>query len=134
MLVGNTGNEGATSGDVPGSRESKLRNCGSATAALVRRNVGVPAWRYLYNGEFPNQSLGPNVTGAWHGAEIALIFGNTGVRGPDTENEKKLIKKLQAAWSGFAKDPRRGLSKLGWPLYDESSKCASSSPYEPMLI
>ncbi|KAF1816769.1 alpha/beta-hydrolase [Eremomyces bilateralis CBS 781.70] len=123
MLVGNVNNEGASSGTQPGSLVSLLRNCPSSAAARARRAAGVPAWRYLYAGEFPNQSLGPafaNVSGAWHGAEIALIFGNTGLgdNGPDTENETKLIKKIRAAWTGFAKDPVRGLSKLGWPQYD----------------
>ncbi|KAF1814568.1 alpha/beta-hydrolase [Eremomyces bilateralis CBS 781.70] len=118
MLVGNTNNEGATSGTVVGSLQARLSNCASAEAAQIRRDADVPAWRYVYSGEFPNQIIGQNITGAWHGAEIALIFGNTGVRGPDTEIEKKLIKKIQSAWSGFAKDPKHGLSQLGWPLYN----------------
>ena len=96
-------------------------------AAKVRRDAGVPAWRYLYAGEFPNNSLGPccpDSRGAWHGSEIALIFGTTEVKGQgsDTPNEKTLAFAMRNAWTNFAKDPAHGLEKLGWPSYDPSSK------------
>jgi hypothetical protein len=29
---------------------------------------------------------------------------------------------MRDAWAGFAKDPEHGLEKLGWPLYDPTSK------------
>jgi cholinesterase len=127
ILVGNTNNEGATTGATPLSLSSKLSNCPSHLAALVRRNANVPAWRYIYAGEFPNQSLGPccvNATGAWHGSEIALVFGTTELKkkGEDTVEEKKLSKTLREAWTGFAKDPVHGLHKIGWPIYDASSE------------
>jgi cholinesterase len=127
MLVGNTNNEGASSGGKLGSLASKTSNCPSASAANIRRKNGVPAWRYIYAGVFPNQSLGPccpNAEGAWHGSEIALIFGTTGRKkeGEDTANEKKLAKAMRDAWTGFAKDPVHGLNKLGWPTYDSSSE------------
>jgi len=126
ILVGNTNNEGASSGAKLGSPASKTSGCSSGQAAKVRRDSGVTAYRYLYSGEFPNQSLGsccPNAEGAWHGAEIALIFGTTEFKADkrpinDTENEKKLSKTLRDAWSAFAKDPVHGLEKLGWPVYD----------------
>ncbi|KAF2401659.1 alpha/beta-hydrolase [Trichodelitschia bisporula] len=123
VLVGNVDNEGATSGQQPGSLSNRISGCGSGAAADVRRKLGVPAWRYLYSGSFPNNGLGPCCTaakGAWHGAEIALIFGTTELKnkGQDTPNEAKLSKTLRDAWTGFAKDPVNGLSKLGWPRYD----------------
>ncbi|KAF1985683.1 alpha/beta-hydrolase [Aulographum hederae CBS 113979] len=37
---------------------------------------GVPAWRYRYFGQFPNQHLADD-SGAWHSSEIAMIFGTT---------------------------------------------------------
>jgi cholinesterase len=93
----------------------------------VRRDAGVPAWRYLYSGEFPNQSLGPccpNSEGAWHGSEIALIFGTTEIKkeGTDTPAETKLAAEMRKAWTAFAKDPVDGLNKLGWPSYDPDSE------------
>jgi hypothetical protein len=53
-----------------------------------------------------------------------LIFGTTELKnkGLDTPNEKKLAKTMRDAWTGFAKDPVHGLEKLGWPVYDTSSK------------
>lgn len=113
------------------SLSSKLSNCPSHLAALIRRKANVPAWRYIYAGQFPNQSLGPccpNATGAWHGSEIALIFGTTNLKkkGEDTAEETKLGKTLREAWTGFAKDPVHGLHKMGWPLYDASSKFVAS--------
>lgn len=93
----------------------------------MRRDAGVPAWRYLYSGEFPNQSLGPccpNSEGAWHGSEIALIFGTTEIKKPasDTPAETKLALEMRKAWTEFAKDPVHGLHRLGWPSYDPNSK------------
>jgi carboxylesterase type B len=129
MLVGNTNNEGATfagksgGGTSPASMTMGVFNCPSATAAKARVDAGVPAWRYLYAGEWPNQTLGPccpGVKGAWHGAEIALIFGSTELKkkGADTPAEKVLARKIRDAWAGFAKDPQNGLKKLGWPVYN----------------
>jgi carboxylesterase type B len=130
--VGNTNNEGASSGGKLDSAANKISGCAAGRAAKFRRDAGVPAWNYLYAGEFPNMGLGPccpNAEGAWHGAEIALIFGTTeykqsGEIKKDTENEKTLAKAMRVAWSSFAKDPVHGLEKLGWPMYDGSSKFA----------
>jgi cholinesterase len=130
MLVGNTNNEGASTGGKLNSTAARGSNCASALAAKRRRDAGINAWRYVYAGEFPNNSLGPccpNAEGAWHGSEIAIIFGTTELKnkGPDTPNEKKLAKAMQTAWATFAKDPVHGLHKLGWPFYDSSSKWSS---------
>jgi cholinesterase len=131
ILVGNTNNEGASRKEKAGSAAAKASNCPSDAAARLRTKVGVPAWRYLYAGEFPNHTLGPccpDADGAWHGGELALLFGTTETRkvskGADTANEKKLAKSLRDAWAGFAKDPVHGLEKLGWPKYgpDTESK------------
>jgi hypothetical protein len=60
---------------------------------------------------------------------LALIFGTTETRKvskiSDTENEKKLARKMRDAWAAFAKDPNKGLEALGWPQYDPSSKCST---------
>jgi cholinesterase len=101
----------------------------------------VPAWRYLYSGEFPNQSLGPccpNSEGAWHGSEIALIFGTTEIKKEgsdqpaetklDTPAETKLAAEMRKAWTEFAKDPVHGLHKLGWPSYDPNSELRFVKP------
>ncbi|KAF2404882.1 carboxylesterase [Trichodelitschia bisporula] len=142
MLVGNNNNEGGLSALIaagpPKTASSPKSNarrqaapnldfigCGPHAAALARRNAGVNAWRYLYSGEWPNQDIG--TPGAWHGAEIGIVFGTTEYLShrPDTEEEKKLETKVMGAWSAFAKDPVNGLVKLGWPVYD---------PAKPTLI
>jgi hypothetical protein len=68
ILVGNVNNEGASSHVPVGSEAAKASNCAPHYAALLRRNQGIPAWRYLYAGEFPNNVLGAcceNDKGAW---------------------------------------------------------------------
>lgn len=126
MLVGNTNNEGATfakESKEGGANTLGVFQCPAANAARARADAGVPVWRYLYAGEWPNQQLGaccPGIKGAWHGAEIALVFGSTELKGKgnDTDAEKALARKMRDAWAGFAKDPEKGLTKLGWPLYN----------------
>ncbi|KAF1984985.1 alpha/beta-hydrolase [Aulographum hederae CBS 113979] len=128
VLVGNVDNELATQGGVPGSEDNKVQNCPSDVTANYRRKAGVPVWRYLYSGQFPDQNLGPafaGVQGAWHGAELAELFGTTELKNrrtgeKSTANELVLAAKLREVWSAFAKDPVHGLDKLGWPQYDNT--------------
>ncbi|KAF1813270.1 alpha/beta-hydrolase [Eremomyces bilateralis CBS 781.70] len=128
VLVGATNDEGglaAITGPRPGPGGNStgglsglsILGCGPHAAALARRNHGIPTWRYLYAGEWPNQDIGSE--GAWHGADIGIVFGNTEyiTRRPDTEEQKKLIKTMSTAWTTFAKNPGYGLTALGYPLY-----------------
>jgi hypothetical protein len=65
IFVGNTNNEGQTK---VGSKAALASNCGPRRAAQLRKDAGVPAWRYIYAGEFENQKKGPcraNSEGAW---------------------------------------------------------------------
>jgi hypothetical protein len=100
--------------------------CGTRDAARARVNAGVKAWRYRYYGEWPNQHLAPR-SGAFFGSEIPLVFGSAAYYTdiPDVPEEAKLSSVIRQAWAEFAKDPKNGLTKFGWPSYDESSK---SSP------
>jgi carboxylesterase type B len=94
--------------------------CGSNVAAGSHTKAGVKAWRYLYAGQFD----GSSAPGAGHADEIALVFGTieNPPRKAHSEAEQALSLKLRTAWTEFAKDPVGGLSKLGWPLYEESSE------------
>jgi len=49
-----------------------------------------------------------------------LQFGTTEFvsKKPDTPEEKKMAETIMTAWTSFAKDPKDGLKKLGWPVYD----------------
>jgi hypothetical protein len=129
ILVGNTNNENAASTPI-NSVQARIQNCPSHAAANLRRQTNVKVWRYLFAGEFPNHTLGPccpNAQGAWHGAELGLIFGTVESRGQgkDTKNGKQLAKILRDAWSTFAKDPVNGLEKMGWPVYNPESESLS---------
>jgi cholinesterase len=98
--------------------------CSSGGAVSARRKQGIPSWRYLYMAEFPNQAIYPNI-GAYHSIDCPTVFGsierNTRV-GKNTPEQDQFIKNVMMAWASFAKDPEKGLLKLGWPIYDSSGK------------
>jgi cholinesterase len=134
MLVGNTNYEKGFYENLAKGRGEKLPDnyrpperdgCGPHAAALSYRKAGVNSWRYLYSGTWGNDTA----PGAGHGAEIALVLGTIDhpTRKKSTPEESKLSLLLRQAWTTFAKDPVHGLTKLGWPLYDEKSA-------DPVLI
>ncbi|PLB52302.1 putative carboxylesterase hlo [Aspergillus steynii IBT 23096] len=71
--------------------------------------VNIPAWRYLFNASFPNSELFPG-SGAYHMAEIRLVFGTYEKKGA-TGFQAKVSHAIQTAWADFAKDPFQG---PGW--------------------
>jgi carboxylesterase type B len=91
-----------------------------ANASLVAKN---PTWRYRYFGVFPNINISSE-GGAWHGAELQLLFATTYLTGNNTVEETAFEKYLQGAWTTFAKDPVNGLKTYegGWPLYNPAEK------------
>jgi hypothetical protein len=100
--------------------------CGIRQATRARANAGVKVWRYRYYGEWPNQRLSPR-SGAFFGSEIPIVFGSAAYYTdiPDVPEEAKLSAVVRRAWTEFAKDPKNGLTRLGWPTYDESSKSSA---------
>ncbi|KAI9649067.1 hypothetical protein NHQ30_001634 [Ciborinia camelliae] len=129
MLIGNTENEaglfialsslqGLTYPDV----EWKLFNligftCPSAYRANFSIQADVPTWRYRYFGSFPDTMIIPNA-GAFHAAEIPLLFDTNIVSTPETTEQIAIGKYMRGAWAAFAKDPENGLTNYGWPKYD----------------
>ncbi|KAK2792404.1 hypothetical protein FQN52_003339 [Onygenales sp. PD_12] len=94
-----------------------LLACGAADAAESRIDHGVKAWRYQYAATWPNSEIG--VVGAYHAAELGVVFGTTELYPePDTPEGVAFGKELRTAWTSFAKDPEGGLDKLGWPVYN----------------
>lgn len=79
--------------------------CGIAEASKARAENHVPVWRYLFAGNKPG-----SLVGAAHGQEMPLVFLDPV---PNTIGEV-----FQNAWGAFARDPAKGLSRLGWPKYD----------------
>jgi carboxylesterase type B len=98
-------------------------SCPSGRAAGYRTDNKVPSWRYRFFGDFPNQRLFPGI-GAYHTSEIFVTFDTAApVSGvPDTPEQHDLGKYMRHAWASFAKDPKNGLVKLGWPTYDTNTE------------
>ncbi|KAI0012259.1 carboxylesterase [Xylariaceae sp. FL0662B] len=100
--------------------------CPAARRAQAAVNIGVPVWRYRYAGAFPNTEITrAPPSGAYHGSQNYVLFGNAELTGPaDTPAEKEVEKFFRGAHAAFAKDPVRGLvTAYGWPGYraDEES-------------
>ncbi|RFU25203.1 hypothetical protein B7463_g11139, partial [Scytalidium lignicola] len=98
-------------------------NCPAGIRANASLAVKNPTWRYRYFSVFPNINISAE-GGAWHGAELQLLFGTTYLTGNDTAEEIDFEKYLQGAWTAFAKDPVNGLKtyESGWPLYNPAKK------------
>jgi cholinesterase len=103
----------------------KIFTCPVGSAAQYRASNGVPVWRYRYFGEFPNLRLTDHPSsGAWHGSEIATVFGTAEQAGlPNTQAEAAISRYIMGAWASFAKDPTTALSRppYSWPLYSPQS-------------
>jgi cholinesterase len=111
-LIGSNQNESFVFSNIPPKaspeQDIQLNNgfrCGTAEAAKARALHDVPVWRYHYSG-----TNGSSTMGATHGADVRLVF----------DGDSGLSKVFQTAWGAFAKDPARGLTKLGWPKYNPS--------------
>ncbi|KAF2670795.1 alpha/beta-hydrolase [Microthyrium microscopicum] len=94
--------------------------CASSSAVSARRAQGIPAWRYLWMGTWPNQAIYPDI-GAYHSIDCPIVFGTVernDKQGKNTPEEEKFVKNVMTAWATFAKDSEKGLVGLGWPLYD----------------
>jgi cholinesterase len=90
LLIGNNDDEGGltialdklTRRPKPGARKEKRQSpssmnleCISGPTAAGRVKNGVPTWRYLFKGVYPNTDIGSK--GAYHTAEIPMAFGTT---------------------------------------------------------
>jgi acetylcholinesterase len=93
--------------------------CTAAITSRLRQAASLTTFRYRYDGNFSNISPGI-FTGAYHGAELPLIFGTAGkFHGVSTRYEEIVGTKLQDLWLEFAKDPENGLKYAGWSTYGE---------------
>ncbi|KZO94182.1 alpha/beta-hydrolase [Calocera viscosa TUFC12733] len=97
-----------------------LANCPASQEAGDRVSAGVPTWRYIFEGVYPDLTDdNPNLR-AYHSSEIPLVFGtyeaSTFPYAP-TSSEIALSSWMQGAWVAFAQDPGTGLANYGWPSY-----------------
>ncbi|TGO29535.1 hypothetical protein BPAE_0014g00870 [Botrytis paeoniae] len=124
LVAGFVAQSGTTQLEPPINTSSSADLWVSASSALGCGNN-----TYNYTSVLAYMQLRENIdSGAYHGAEIYPLFGNTpnGVGIPKrTVREVDLGRYTMKAWATFAKDPYRGLRKLGWPIF---------SPGEDTLI
>ncbi|KFY29232.1 hypothetical protein V493_02478 [Pseudogymnoascus sp. VKM F-4281 (FW-2241)] len=98
--------------------------CPASNRARAAAERGLPTWRYAYFGDFKSSRLTTAAHGrAYHGSDVLLVFGTALVPGvkPDAD-EIRLAKYARGAFGAFARDPKAGLKKYGWPLYDNDTK------------
>jgi carboxylesterase type B len=91
-----------------------------ANASVAANN---PTWRYRYFGNWPNTNVSSE-GGAYHGAELPLVFGSLSALANSTTGESKFEAYIQGAWATFAKDPVHGLRRYKdeWPEYNPAKK------------
>lgn len=104
--------------------------CPTAFEGYNRARHNVPTWRFRYFGDWDNLKLYPT-SGAYHGSDVEMIIGNTyGVSGiPPSKAEVATTAYMQGAWSAFAHDPQAGLTKYGWPEYDQNAPTLARLAY-----
>lgn len=97
--------------------------------ASVRSNdsvaAGNPTWRYRYFGSFEELRLrsGVEESAAYHASEVLVLWGTTDLfGGQESEENRKLGRFMRKAWARFAKNPEKGLERMGWPEYETGEK------------
>ncbi|CAG7562393.1 unnamed protein product [Fusarium equiseti] len=132
LLIGTNTNEGAavipynftgykTATEIPDAlkplaeRFSLNLQCTTLKETRLRAEAGAATYQYLYAGNFTNISPLPWL-GAYHTAELPLIFGTYNDEGPSTEFELRVSERMQDLYLKFASDPVHGLEKAGGPV------------------
>lgn len=95
--------------------------CVSRNQAEVRRELGIPSYRYRYYPIFPDTEHPYNVSLAIHGSDVITTWGtmDDAIKiVSSTADERSLSKLHMTNWATFAKDPVSGLANAGWPKFD----------------
>ncbi|KAL8722313.1 MAG: hypothetical protein Q9181_007511 [Wetmoreana brouardii] len=151
LLIGNNDNEQGTlraylaltpgvaaSGGIPTDAayfvfERYSFQCSAARRAYYSQRHGVPTYRYIFFGDFPNLrvTIVPN-SGARHGEEIRLLFNQLDGLGPSTAQENEVAEYMRLSWTSFAQDPASGLEgpEVRWPLYDPTQSTLARFAYQ----
>ncbi|KAL1869541.1 hypothetical protein Plec18167_007839 [Paecilomyces lecythidis] len=105
--------------------------CPTMEEATNHVRAGVPTWRFRYFADWNNTRLYPT-SGAYHGVDMNMIFGNsadvTGIA--ESRPQTQLKRVMQHAWAAFVTDPEKGLEKLGWPVFDPKANTLVCLGYE----
>lgn len=101
--------------------EQETFTCATAAEGYYRTQLGIPTYRFRYMADWENTRLyDPPSSGAYHGVELYMITGNSGLVSGVTPvaSQALLTAKLQSAWYSYAADTANGLtSDFGWPRY-----------------
>ncbi|RSL40132.1 hypothetical protein CEP53_013576 [Fusarium sp. AF-6] len=130
MLIGTNTNEGAavvpynfegseTATEIPSDLAKIAQGfglnlqCTTLKEVKLRSKAGATTYQYLYAGNFTNISPLPWL-GAYHTAELPLVFGTYEVDGPSTPFQRRVSQRMQDLYVKFAIDPAHGLQEAGW--------------------
>lgn len=95
--------------------------CPAASRAAASVAAGQSTFRYRYFGDFPELALTtyPD-SGAYHASEVIPVFGTleSVVGGELSGDLVRMGIYLRGMMGMFARDPKEGLVKYGWPKYD----------------
>lgn len=130
-LLGTNNNEGTSLVTIYGGGVASIADtitnssftCPASKTAFSKRNqtrtAASPVWQYRYFGTWPNITPQNSTLGAFHSAEIPLVFGTftNATAGPAQRRTSQI---MQSAWVAFANDPVSGLNTFGWPQYNET--------------
>ncbi|KAL8380830.1 hypothetical protein RB595_005225 [Gaeumannomyces hyphopodioides] len=95
---------------VPGDN---IFGCPAHFEAGLRGVAGLATWRYMYSANFTN--IMPGGQGAFHSAELPLIFGTHDIaRTQSTRFEHELSDDMQDLFLAFIEYPPAGLTQKGW--------------------
>ncbi|QPC70909.1 hypothetical protein HYE68_001661 [Fusarium pseudograminearum] len=95
--------------------------CTTLKEIRLRAEAGATTYQYLYAGNFTNISPLPWL-GAYHTAELPLVFGTYETEGPSTKFERIVSERMQDLYLKFTSDPMHGLEKSGWPRAESQLK------------
>ncbi|KAI0404700.1 carboxylesterase [Xylaria palmicola] len=99
--------------------------CPAYNTSNVRADNNLTTYRYEYVGNYSN--ITPySWMGAYHGADLPMIFGTYNISGGATEFQKVVAERMQDYVFAFLADPQYGLARLGW-LPDRMSKDGGGS-------
>ncbi|RWA11545.1 hypothetical protein EKO27_g3588 [Xylaria grammica] len=88
--------------------------CPAYNTSNIRADNKLTTYRYQYAGNYSNITPYPWM-GAYHGADLPMIFGSYNISGGTTELQKQVAERMQDYVFAFLADPQGGLAKLGWP-------------------
>lgn len=96
--------------------------CPAYNTSNIRMDNNLTTYRYQYVGNYSN--ITPySWMGAYHGADLPMIFGTYNLSGGATATQRQVAEKMQDYVLAFLIDPQDGLSNMGWLPSRRSEDC-----------